>query len=238
MAIIETEQAVEQFFERRPPGGLWAALARAANAPAAGRGVVWRGVEQRLLGGGAPAQTGMWAALARRVDPAQYCPQAVPDVAEEQIADGDQTFTVIRSPRGSYLRLTGPQREIWRQMDGTRTVAQLATQAFLTFKQLLPVGDLVTALRDEGFLVDPPAGVYQAVGAALEAHTVEGWGRRVVRTLSRATWRLRDVDGFYGAIYRGFGWLLFTPAFVAIWALAALAGLGAFAALLLGYASP
>src|SRR5689334_12292429 len=128
------------------PAGLWAALARAADAPAVGSGDVWRGLGRRLLTGGAPDATGLWQALAGRVDPAQYCPRAVPDVPEEQLVDGEQSFTVIRSPRGNYLRLTDPQREIWHQMDGTRTVAQLATQAFLKFKQLLPVVDLVAAL--------------------------------------------------------------------------------------------
>src|SRR5262249_37321485 len=42
----------------------------------------------------------------------------------------------------------------------------------------------------------------------------------------------------YSAIYRTFGWLFFTPIFLALWLLAALAGLGAFVALLLGYGSP
>src|SRR5262245_22116218 len=131
MAAISAERTIERIAERASPGGLWATLARAADAPTLGAGDVWRGLDRRLLTGGVPAQTGMWAALAQRVDPAQYCPCAVPDVPEEQQVDGAQAFTIIRSPRGNYLRLTDPQREIWHQMDGTRTVAQLATQAFL-----------------------------------------------------------------------------------------------------------
>ena len=219
-------------FAHHAPGGLWAGLARAAEAPAPGDGGLWRGIEQRL--GGAPAATGLWSALAQRIDPAQYCPCAVPDVAEEQIADGDQTFTVIRSPRGNYLRLTAPQREIWHQMDGTRTVAQLATQAFLKFRQLLPIGELVTALRDEGFLTDRPVGVYRGVASALDARMPEGWGRRVLRALSGKTWQLDRIDQLYGAIDRVFGRLLFTPAFAAIWGAVSLAGLLAFALMLVG----
>jgi putative peptide zinc metalloprotease protein len=234
MATIAAEQASQQKGERDAPGGVWAALARAANAPALGSGDVWRGLERRLLTGGAPAATGMWAALAARVDLAQFRPEAVPDVAEERIVDGDQTFTVIRSPRGNYLRLTEPQREIWRQMDGTRTVAQLATQGFLKFKQLLPVGELVMALRDEGFLTDRPVGVYRAISAAVESRTAEGWGRRVLRALAGQRWQLADIDGIYTAIYRAFGWLLFTRAFGVLWALVALAGLVAFVLMLVG----
>ena len=229
MTTIAIEHTIEQIFERNPPGGLWATLTRAADAPALGTGDLWRGLERRLLTGSAPAATGMWQALAARADPAQYRPQAVPDVAEEQVVEGDQTFTVIRSPRGNYLRLTPPQRALWHQMDGTRTVAQLATQAFVQFRQLLPVGELVAALRDEGFLTDRPVGVYRAIRAALERRTAEGWGRRVLRVLASTTWQVSNIDALYGAIYRTGGWLLFTRAFLAIWAIGAIAGGVAFA---------
>src|SRR6476659_8851264 len=147
MTITATENTIEQIFERHAPGGMWARLARAADAPAVGAGDVWRGIERRLLTGHAPAATGMWAALAQQVDPAQYCPHAVPDVAEEVVVEDGQQLTVIRSPRGNYLRLTDLQRDLWHQMHGAHTVAQLATQTFLKYKPLLPVGELVLALR-------------------------------------------------------------------------------------------
>jgi putative peptide zinc metalloprotease protein len=238
MALISAERSIERIAEHHAPGGLWAGLTEAVDAPAVGTGDVWRGIERRLLTNSAPAATGMWAALAQQVDPAQYCPHAVPDVAEEAVIEDGQQLTVIRSPRGNYLRLTDLQRELWHQMDGAHTVAQLATQAFLKYKQLVPVGELVRALRTEGFLADQPVGVYHNVSIAMEAHTAEGWGRRVLRTLASKTWQFKNIDGFYNTIQRTFGWLLFTPVFLAIWALVALAGLGAFVALLLGYGAP
>jgi putative peptide zinc metalloprotease protein len=234
MTITIAERRIEQVFEyEHTPGGLWAALARHADEPAEGIGDIWRGLERRLLNS-KPAPTGLLAALAERADPAQYRPHAVPDVAEESVTEGDQPYTVIRSPRGNYLRLTPPQRELWHQMDGTRTVAQLATQAFIQFKQLLPIGDLATTLKLEGFLIDQPVGVYRALTNAMEQRTAEGWGRRVLRALAGKTWQIKDINGIYGAIYRAFGWLFFTRAFLALWALVALAGISAFALLLLG----
>ncbi|KAB8140129.1 cyclic nucleotide-binding domain-containing protein [Chloroflexia bacterium SDU3-3] len=212
------------------PQGLWAELRREAARPAAAR----RGWHSRL--GKLPASPGpgLYAALAQRVDPAQYRPVAVPDIAEEEVAEGGQQLTIIHSPRGTYLQLTAAQRAIWHQMDGTRTVAQLATGAFLQFKQLLPVGELVQALRAEGFLVDRPVGVYRALAARLEERTAEGWGRRVLRVLAGRRFELRDIDGIYGAIYRFGGWLLFTPVFALLWLALAVAGASAFALMLTG----
>lgn len=238
MTVSTAEQRIEQVFERHAPGGLWAGLAQSVDAPTIGAGDVWRGIERRLLTGPAAAATGMWANLAQQVDPAQYCPHAVPDVAEEVVVEDSQQLTVIRSPRGNYLRLTELQRELWHEMDGTHTVAQLATQAFLKFKQLLPVGDLVAALRSEGFLADQPIGVYHNLAAAMEARTAEGWGRRVLRALSSKAWQFKNIDGFYSTTQRVFGWLFFTPLFLVLWMLVALAGLSAFVALLLGYGTP
>jgi putative peptide zinc metalloprotease protein len=227
MTVNAVEHSIEQVFAHDPPGGLWARLAHAAAAPGLG-GDLWGGIARRLAAGTPPATTGVWQVLAERADPAQYRPQAVPDVAEEQLTEGEQKFTVIRSPRGNYLRLTPPQRELWHRMNGTTTVAQLATYAFVEFKQLLPVGDLVTALKSEGFLLDQPVGVYRTLQAALEAQTAEGWGRRLLRALSGKTWRLAKIDGIYGAIYRRAGWLLFTRVFIALWLIVALVGLAAF----------
>jgi putative peptide zinc metalloprotease protein len=236
MAISTSDQWLTRALgHSSAPNGLWVALARHADEPSLGVGDLWRGLERRLITNATPSHSaGLWESLADRSDPAQYKPEAVPDVAEELVVEGEQTFTVIRSPRGNYLRLTAPQRELWRQMDGTRTVAQLATQAFITYKQLLPVGELATTLKHEGFLSDHPVGIYQAIGRALERRTAEGWGRRLLRTLAGQVWRIPDIDALYGAIYQAFGWLFFTRAFALLWLSIALGGLSAFILLLLG----
>lgn len=225
MTDLVSVHGLEHLLTQPAPGGIWRALARAADSPTMGVGDVWRGIDRRLLVGEAPSSTGLWQALAERVDPTRYCPRAVPDVAEEQVTEGDQTFTVIRSPRGHYVRLTATQREIWQQMDGTRTVAQLATYAFIQFHQLVPVGDVVATLKDEGFLMDRPVGMYRALSATLEATTAEGWGRRVLEWLRGKTWRVSNIDAIYTVLYRAGGWLFFTPIFLLLWALAVGAGI-------------
>ena len=164
-------------------------------------------------------------------DPAQEKPCALSDIAAESITENGQKLIVMRSPQGNYLRLTPEQADVWRQMDGTRTVAQLATQAFLASGRLLPVGELAATLRQEGFLTERPVGVYRAIGARLAETTAEGRGRQVLRLMRGESWRFRHIDAFYAALYRAGGWLLFTRVFVVIWALLVLAGLVAFAVL-------
>lgn len=231
MSTLAAERRIEQHLRHtHTPGGLWARLGQAAQTPAAPRGI-WPRLAAPAPPHAAPA--GVWQSLAAQTDLSRYQPRAVPDVAEEQVSEDDQTYTVLRSPRGTYLRLTPQQRELWHMMDGSRSVAQLGVAAFLQFKQLLPVGDLVLTLKREGFLVDTPVGVQRALARALEARSPEGWGRRLLRGLSGAAWRFRSIDGFYGALYRGGARLLFTPLFAVLWGLAALGGLAAFALLML-----
>jgi putative peptide zinc metalloprotease protein len=235
MTTVTAAHSIERAFQHpRMPGGVWAALARHADEPTLGVGDIWRGMERRLLTSGSSSTSAdLWAALGARADPAQYRPTAVPDVAEEVVAEGDQLYTVIRSPRGNYLRLTPSQRELWHRMDGTYTVAQLATQAFVKFQQLLPVGELVTTLKQEGFLIDRPVGIYRALDRAIEARTAEGWGRRVLRILAGQTWQIQNINTIYDTIYRAFGWIFFTRVFAVLWAVVGLVGLSAFILLLL-----
>jgi putative peptide zinc metalloprotease protein len=215
------------------PAGLWGRLQRAADAPAVGIGDLWRGLERRLLVTPAPATpaktaSSIFAGLAERINPALYRPEAIPDVAEEQVREGDQLFTVIRSPRGTFLRLTPLEREVWQRMDGTRTVAQLAADVFASHGRLLMAGDLAAALKAEGFLTDAPVGVFRALAGRVAERAPRNWGRRAQRLLAGRTWPIPGLDAFFGGTYRGGGWLLFTRPFFLLWALFAIAGLVAF----------
>jgi hypothetical protein len=134
---------------------LWQKLADRSDAPTLSAGDVWRGLERRLTIG-QKTSTGMWEALATSVDPQLYHPQAIPDIAEEQVVEGDQTLVVICSPRGNYLRLTPIEHDLWHQMDGTLTIQALAMQAFVKHRQLVPVGEFVDLLKREGFLMEHP----------------------------------------------------------------------------------
>jgi putative peptide zinc metalloprotease protein len=94
------------------------------------------------------------------------------------------------------------------------------------------VADLVANLRQHGFLSDPPLAVYRSLDDALEAQSAEGWGQHVLRALRGRTFSFGGVDAFYSALYRALGWVFFTRPFLALFALVAAAGFGAFLLLL------
>lgn len=210
----------------------WNTLAQRTDNPV-GDGDVWRGLERYLtLATTLPAPvTGLLDGLTQRTDPTLYCPQAIPDVAEEQVVEAGQTLTVICSPRGRYLQLPPIQRELWHMMDGTRTINQLAVHVLMTHGQLAPIGEFVQQLKREGFLVERPVNIYTTLESGLEQRTAEGWGRRVLRTLASQTWHIPNIDAIYTSIYRTIGWVFFTPLFYVIWALVIVAGLIAFGSL-------
>lgn len=180
-----------------------------------------------------PPGIGIYRLLAQRSDLAAYTPCADASVEEQLQEEDGRVFVVLRSPHGAYLRLTPAEHSLWCAMDGTRTVAQLATQGFKQHKQLLPVGDLVGELRRQRFLCDQPGAVYQQLGAALERGRVEGWGQRLLRLLRGYQWSLPGIDGTFDRLYRYGGWAVFTLPFALLFLLVVSAGLLSFVAGLL-----
>lgn len=210
--------------------GPWADLAARIALPPEGAGL-YHGVAYRLAvrpAETAPTADGVWSSLARRVDPAQYCPQRAEGVVEESVEEDGQTYTVLRSPAGRYVRLTRAEHELWALMDGDQSVAQLAMRGFTRFHQLLPVDGLVASLRAAGCLSDEPVAVYTGLRARADAVTLEGWGRRLVATLRQHEFAVGGIDGAVGALYRLGGWICFTPAFLTLMALVVVIGLGCF----------
>lgn len=226
--VIGSEQCVA-----RPYTGIWAALV-ADDRRAVAR--LDRACQPtgRLAATTASSSTarscpgGIWAVLRQRVDPTCYCPQAIPGIVEEQVCEGNQTYTVLRSPAGMYIRLTPAERALWHAMDGSRTMAQLATLGFVQFRQLLPVADLVQTLKRQGFLVDPHVAVYTQLQEALERRTTVGWGRRLLIALSSHTLAFKNIDGCIRVLYRYGGWIFFTPLFLLLMLMVSIGGLVAF----------
>jgi putative peptide zinc metalloprotease protein len=193
---------------------------------------IWAALRPAL--GDLDSAEGIWATLICRADRANYRPQSAPGVEQQPQQEDGRAYMVLRSPAGAYHRLTLVEHDLWRQMDGSRSVGQLATHAFQQHKQLVLVGDLVADLRRQGFLVDPPGHLYRQLAAALDQQGLEGWGQRLLTTLRGRQWSFRNVDGFFDRLYRWGGWLLFTWPFALLFGLVSSAGLAVFLLGLLG----
>lgn len=208
------------------PGGIWAAVQRRVVSSPASDIRTYSHLQERIAH--RSADGALWTILRERTDPARRRPHAIHDVAADPVREGDQTLYIVRSPRGNYLRLTEAQHEVWRAMDGTRTVSELGLAAFRQRGLILPIGELVEGLKREGLLVDQPIGVYRSINEALARSATGDWGRRLRRMLTGATLALPGIDGFYGALYRWCGRLLFTRVFAVIAGIIAIIGIVAF----------
>jgi putative peptide zinc metalloprotease protein len=166
--------------------------------------------------------------LRQRIDIRLYKPARILGVIEEELDEGGQPRTALRSPTGSYLYLTPVERKLWHLMDGTRTVTELTTIGVLQFQQFIAVPDLVHNLRAQGFLHDPPVALYRGLHDRLQQQSVSGFGQRILRMLHNRMFVVRGVDAPLDLIYRFGGRFLFTRFFLVVLVLISLIGLGCF----------
>ncbi|WP_129670764.1 cyclic nucleotide-binding domain-containing protein [Candidatus Chloroploca sp. Khr17] len=212
----------------RPPGGIWATLAQrvASHQPPE---QPFARLSKTLGAGPAPSPPApIWRLLEQRTNLAQAVPRRAEAVVEEVVTEEGQTYLVLRSPSGSYLRLSAAEGELWHAMDGTQSVTALATMGFLRFRQLLPVAGLVASLREGGFLAEPCVGVYRNLSEQQRSRGLGGWGRRLTSMLRSHEVDIGGIDQLAGALYRWGGWFCFTKPFLVLLALIVIAGLTAF----------
>ncbi len=203
---------------------LWAALEQQTTTPPTQHRRIYQHIKHQLVTH-PNGEHGVWSILRQRTDPTLYKPQRLSDVIEETLLEDNQPITVLRSPSGHYLRLSTAERELWQAMDGTRTIAQLATMGFLRFKQLLPVADLVETLRAQGFLTDTSVGVYRHLRHYLAQQTAEGIGQRLLRFTHGRSFELQHVDRWFDLLYRWGGRWLFTRFFAIVLGLLTIIGI-------------
>lgn len=174
---------------------------------------------------------GLWASLQEKLDPAMYAPHALPAVVVSEIRDGAEPYYVLKSPSGTYHRLTGRDYFLWRQMDGATTIKDLVVAYFMeygTFAFTRVMG-LVLALRANHFFVDQPTGVYREIRSQLDRRSVRGRLSTAWKTVMQAPLAISGIDRFFTQVYRKGGWLLFTRPAQMFYILISLVGLILFA---------
>jgi hypothetical protein len=149
-----------------------------------------------------------------------------------EAAEGDRRWVLRDLESGKFLRLSDDDAQLFEQLDGSHSLAELIGASEQQFGANGParLARLLADLGDRGFL----AGVESAATGAVAA-TPSGL-QRLLRPREKT---FAGVGARFEALYRHAGWVLFTPpALIALGVLAAV-GVGVFAYLVAGrYGTP
>jgi len=147
-------------------------------------------------------------------------------------SEGSRRWILKDLETGTFLRLSDRDAQLFEQLDGTRSLADLIADAETRFGATGParLARLLADLGERGFLVGVVSG---AEGTVEEPQPLF---KRLVRPREKS---FAGVGRVVDALYRGGGWLLVTrPALIVLGVLAA-AGVGVFAYLVAGrYGTP
>ena len=152
---------------------------------------VWEALAGRAPGTPlAPADPGLWAAVAERLNPARAKPRLRPGIEEAHLVSVRGVgYVMLRSPDGTgacYLRLTPDELALVRLMDGTRTVARLVAEFARITGKLAPdrVTRVVADLAANRMLEELPVDAFRPLAK------VGRWpvrlGRAIIGTTSRS----------------------------------------------------
>jgi CRP-like cAMP-binding protein/Zn-dependent protease len=173
----------------------------------------------------------VWDRFAERASLGSYVPVLRDDLtwARMTTRHGRPNIMLADRPR-KYLRVSERDDFLAQRMDGTRRVSDLVVDYFEQFGSfgLKRVSDLVTILRQAGFLTDSPRDVWADLGERLNPATKAPERRWTEGTAMRLKVPLRGIDGFVTSYYRKVGRWVFSLPFLVFSILASVGGLAAF----------
>ena len=140
---------------------------------------------------------------------------------------GPANFILKNRQTERYLLLSEQERFLWEQMDGQRTLQDLATAYVLRYGEfdfeIIPA--LIRKLQRAQLLVLTPASRLRKVLARNRARHLVKMLENALLVLERINISSRSVNGFFHRLYRWGGFLLFTRIAVVLCILLAGAGL-------------
>lgn len=160
-----------------------------------------------------------WEDLGHALSPIEERPVVIDGIESARFTtrSGDPYVVVHNPAAGTYLKLDPREYELLPLMDGGHTVKELVVEYYqrhgvLAFPR---IAGLVRLLKAHRFLVDSPLDVYAALSERLRRPDA-GWLLvRLARGFLQADVGFRNADGALAALYRSWGWILFTrPAFI------------------------
>jgi putative peptide zinc metalloprotease protein len=140
-------------------------------------------------------------------------------------AEGSRRWVLKDLDSGTFLRLSDNDAQLFEQLDGQHSLADLIGEAERRFGATGParLARLLADLGERGFLADVESGTHGTIDAPLP------WYKRLLRPREK---RFGGVGRLFEAVYRRGGWLLFTRVALVVLAVLAVAGVAVFAYLI------
>lgn len=182
----------------------------------------------------APADPGLWAAVAERLNPARARPKLRPGIEEARLTSvRGADYVMLRSPDGTdacYLRLTPEELALARLMDGTRTVARLVAEFARIAGRLAPdqVTRVVADLAGNRMLDELPVDAFRPLDRMHRRPWPVRLGRGLLAFARGRRLVVARIDPLISFLYRMGGRALFTRAAAVPLGVVALVGLGLF----------
>jgi putative peptide zinc metalloprotease protein len=159
-------------------------------------------------------------------------PQRVPNDSFElaEVAsrvNGQRSFILKNAATDRFLLITEPERFLWEQMDGTRSLQEIATAYVLKYGEfdfdLIP--QLIRKLQRAQLLTLTPISRLRKALARHRRVPVAQMAESALTVLERINISSRNVQTVFRDAYRFGGFFLFTPAAVVVCAILAIIGL-------------
>jgi putative peptide zinc metalloprotease protein len=163
---------------------------------------------------------------------AQSRPQRLPPEAWELVevpsrVIRERSFILKNTTTDAFLLLSEPERFLWERMDGRTSLQEIATAYVLRYGEfdfeIIPT--LIRKLQLAGLLTFHPTSRLRRVLARSRSKRLARAAERVLFGLERIRISSHGVEPFFRALYRGGGFLLFTPLAAVACVLLAVAGL-------------
>ncbi len=211
-----------------------------ATSDGPGRGL-WDTLAQGVHQASEP-KVDLWATLNDRLDFSRQKPRQAQGIeVVRQAAAGGGEYYILRNPRANtYLKIDPLDYFIWERLDGQYSVRDLAVAYFAEYRAFPfdRLANLIGQLRAKKMLAEKQVQIMGKVAGRLQERTLAYKLQRFADTSMQKEFPLRNIDRFYGTLYRRLAWLLFTPPALIVGGLLALAGLACFVYLLSAGAYP
>ena len=138
-----------------------------------------------------------------------------------------EAYVIIQNPQAAaYLRLTPEDFYVFQLMDGSRSVQELVVAYMLEFHKfaLQRVMQLVSELRYNGFLVDPPYFTFQQLQRRIGGRRFGAFFDTYLKIFLNRQFAIGGIDRWLDRAYRAGVWVIFTRPGLILLAFIALTG--------------